>query len=326
MRDAPKVRPLAHIAPPRADLYSTVVPLEDPSTDAWTLFRAGQSSTRRHRWSFRYFALRVSALLLAVAGVGSTWGLVTLGLPETALPTALRLVAYAAWVLALPALFQLIRRLPEPRAKKKRSVLLRIIVLVALSLVVLPALVEVLTDPSQRADNLSGLVLVGLLLFVPQALWSTFRALRSRKAIKANQNSQTPSPPIEELNPTPNDVPSLGARLLGLWSAIFLLSSAGVLPGIIAALYWSGASLGGGAEWSPLLYASLYLALLALAGSVVGTLAERIAPRWPRLVATLLIFGPFAVSLFWFDCPNLIEAFTEAFRWMLRESSSLGLL
>jgi len=299
----------------------------------WALRKAGLQTSRSRRRGFRYFGLRISAVFLGLGGsVGVFLAEKLLG-PDVATLAALPLPAYGALALGTPALLELIRpEPPEARAKKKRR----------WSWLLFGVGAFLLVKWSSQGDETQSRWLLPLVTYLlislpvfalGRRLWSGAKTAKKQSA--PGPSAAPPPPPWQRKLPQrklpqrndPSQPSKLSreqallARSWGLSEAIFWLFAVGVLPAFaLQAFVFPNAAKGH--EFS-LMGLALFFAL-GVSGllGVLGAFAERISPRFPRLVAALILFGPFAVSLVVPHFPNLVSAILAANAYIATEATS----
>jgi hypothetical protein len=324
------------------DLYAQMAPEAEAEPDFWLLRRQGVKGTSAARRTFRYFGLRLSAFFFAVSGSLGVW---LLGLwlgADLAWLAALPLPAYACLALGVPALFELIRPPREESARRGRFLRFLFTVILILAAVFY-------FQASSQMDSTSKWLIPGLLYGVPLLLgrfWARRRAetdskpkspsvtLSDRRAVATKTSSgksrrepaATRGDDAAQLSEV-RDGTSLptavqfAVRTLGLSEAVFWLLLVGAFPPFLTRLYlWPADHLSQTLETS--LVALLFLAVAAVTLGIVGTASERLVPRFPRLTAFLIVFGPFALSLVWPAVPNLVSLAISASHLLLSYATS----
>lgn len=312
-------------SPKSRDFYAMMAPAPALEPSFWALRKAGLETTRSRRRGFRYLGLRISAVLLGIGGsLGVYLGEKFLG-AEVATLAALPLPAYGALALGTPALLELVRPEPPERTKKKRA------------WAWLPFLIGVvlLATWSEPGGQNQSTWLIPLAIYLVVSL-----GIRMWPRAKANNQKTPPRPGVppqalggaapdkgprrvfarrEMLKPGPEQL--LFARGWGLSEAIFWLFAVGVLPAFaLQAFGFSGEAQG----HDFLLMGLAILFAVGVSGvlGALGVLSERISPRFPRLVAFLILFAPFAVSLAIPQFPNLVNLILAANAYIASQATS----
>jgi hypothetical protein len=318
---------------PTRDVYAAMAPGPEETDGFWALRQAGLQTTRSRRRGFRYWGLRISAVLVGLSGTLGVWlGAKFLGTDVGTL-AALPLPSYGALALGAPALLELIRPEPPASAKRKGRKLAWLTIFVAVAVLV------ALSQPG--AEKNVGPWLIPALLYLAIAfvarLWQRRKlsrgapgkaSLRQASLGQANLGKTSPAPtsrspgtfaPENSAGTNPQRV--LLARGLGLTEAIFWLIAVGILP----AFLWQAIAFQGTSRARDALVASLAVVFaLGVSGvlGALGAIAERLSPRFPRLLAGLILFGPFVVSLWFPECPSLVGAILAANRYIASEATA----
>jgi hypothetical protein len=303
-------------------MYARMAPISRPEPGFREVRIRALEGTRASRRTFRYFGLRVSALLFGVSGavgvglLGRAFG------ADVAWLGALPLPAYACFALGVPALFELIRP-PSPSKKSKMWRWLgTLMFLVVLALIVAPSL---------KTSRLGWLVPT-LLYLVPVVIarfWARAKAAKQNATAPvqgpspaAHQRSHKGRPRPEAAHATSgaSDATAALTRTWGLSEGVFWLLFVGVLPAFVVRLVvWPEVALTRGLQ--TLSFALLFVAVASVALGALGTLAERLWPKSPRLLAGLVVFGPFVASLFVPGFPNAVSLAMAASHFLLQQTT-----
>lgn len=294
---------------PRVDLYNSMAPQPERS-EGLSMLREGIASTKKARRTWSYLGLRLSALFLGAAGFVAPVVAERIGAPDVGRFFVLPVLVYSTLALGLGGTLELIRLRPERHGRSWFLFTFLFIGLMALTTNAAPALAPHVPEQWRGLLPLFFLLL-GMPLInrltrkTPQATPKTEPRNTEQKAKEAPSGSR------EKWS-----FEALAPRALGLFIALTLLTLVGVLPGFIRAEMTATPlrELPGGLSGP--VHATLFVLVLSGALAIHGAVAERLWPRWPRLVFFVLVLVPYGLSYLVPGFPNCIDAFAGYLSWL----------
>lgn len=237
---------------------------------------------------------------MALSGLLAPFFAHRLGAPELGRLLVLPILAYSGFALGLGGALELVRRPSERRGRSWLRFILLFAVLTTVAGAVGPMIAKHL--PKSARELVPLFLILGGLPLISQIT-------RGRKLPR--RDSKDKEAPV-----SPWSTEILAPRIVGVSLALFLLTLVGALPGFIAAELQ-------GTRFEPLpggfpitAHVVFFVLTLALLLALHATVAERLWPRWPRLMLLLLVGVPIALSLAVPGFPNLFDLFASYLGWL----------